>query len=1592
MNNSFSLCRRLVSRLAGILLPGFLLLSTLDSALAPELAIKQVKLDSPGHVTITYDAEAGASYTLLQGHSVTNINTPVATNSGAVGAAFFAQTVAATNRETFFLIAATLPLTTIRETSPLNGESGVSVTRETIVRFSAPLAADAIVLTNNFYAGFGGRRLLSRIELSSDRHTATLFYLEPIPGGTRIYAVFDGTGLNDELGRPLDADGDGQPGGSALIAFDTYSTTALAGTAVIGRVFASELMSANSVTPNNIFANPSAPAPNLGLRRLDAAFSSGTPGASDPASTLAIQSAVKPAHSKAAAAPPNAADSLDRPLEGVIVTVDGREQDLRAVTDANGNFKLDPAPPGRFFVHIDGRTAKGSSWPNGSYYPVVGKAWEAVAGRADNLAGGTGQIYLPLITAGTLQPVSATAETTITFPPSVTASNPALTGVTLTVPANALFSDDGTRGGKIGIAPVPPDRLPSPLPPGLNFPLVITVQTDGPLNFDTPVSVRFPNLPDPKTGIKLPPGEKSALWSFNHDTGEWEIQGPMTVSADGNFVESDPGVGVRQPGWHGTAPGIELRLEPDGPPCEDVGLADMLDLAKAIASCIRELSKAIEVAEALLSLFHDIPSLIDSVQTLRNDYASGTVSVVGVKNAAKNIKKQKDNIVTIYDALSAENPVSIFKQKAQCVLGLVSTVTDLICKRAECIGPTVDAMCPQIQAVLALGKSLLDKADELDNAIRNAPFTALCGALDAFIAGLDATSLSSVKSQSATAPDPTLLALMDDVIGKGKAFQTQTLATEAVQNTLTVTSNQTVTLQKTLTIPLTDIQGLANKAYKLSTAGTILFTERGRIGSGGSGIWTLPTVQGTGGTGFTFEILDSGRSIIYTAHGYIPMGVKGFIGSPSKARNKLWFPLTSTDIADVADSDADGLPDIAEDIIGTDPSNPDTDGDGIKDGAEIIQGTDPLDGLPARTGIIATASTPGTAVDVCALNDLAIVAEGAAGVTVFNVFNGMNPVRIIQVDTPGNAQRVACSGSLVAVADGPAGLAIIDISDPPNARIIHQVALSGSAQAVTAAGGIAYVGTDSGQIAAVDLASGTVLDQVSAGGFIHDLGIEGDVLFALIDNQLRAYELIAGGMEFAGFANTSGFGAPFITGKNRLFVGGGHAYASSLVGYDVFDVRNPAALQRVGSAQSGGPISFKQIVANGSGLGIAAVGVNRGTDDTHHINLYDLSNPTNTTQFITTLPTPGVARAVSLYNGLAYVADSDSGMQVINYLAYDSKGIPPTITLTNSFPMTSSTNGVAEEAHFARTTATVTDDVQVRNVEFYIDGVKVATDGNFPFEYRFVTPRLSATVTNFTVRAKATDTGGNFTWSETIEVVLSPDVTSPKLMQTFPTNYAVINVTNSVNALFAYFSEPIDQATLNSTNLYVLTPGPDNRLGTADDLVLPSGIISFRDTLNVGVITFPNRLPLGLYRLVVGSGVRDLIGNLIAAPGNSTFAVLNGGPDEDDDNDDLSNGDELSHGTNPLVADTDGDGWIDSIEVNDGTDPWDASSKPRSTYLAAPPLQIELPSAETYGTAGSPTVLAQPPLTIDFPGAETLGISGTPLHLAKPPVSVKISP
>jgi hypothetical protein len=312
-------------------------------------------------------------------------------------------------------------------------------------------------------------------------------------------------------GSLVDMDGDGSPGGTASVDFETTSLTRIAGTDVWGYVY-----DAYTLLPNG----------------------------------------------------------GNRPVVGATIHVDGFPQ-ANAVTDANGYFILRDMPAPEFFVHIDGTTA--TNPPSGFMYPSVGKPFHSVAGQTTQLVmdGAPFNVYLPPMAMADVTTLSPTAPTRVGFGPAGKAQltdlfptiDPGLWDqVAATVLPTSAETDAGTPVTQAVIIPVPPQRLPAPLPPSARPQLVISVQAIGANNFDRPTPVCFPNLPDPVTGEIAGASVLQELISFNHDAGRWDPVGPMRVSADGRLVCTEPGFGVLAPGWHFTAP---PPAGPDDPPPPD---------------------------------------------------------------------------------------------------------------------------------------------------------------------------------------------------------------------------------------------------------------------------------------------------------------------------------------------------------------------------------------------------------------------------------------------------------------------------------------------------------------------------------------------------------------------------------------------------------------------------------------------------------------------------------------------------------------------------------------------------------------------------------------------------------------------------------------------------------------------------------------------------------------------------------------------------------------------------------------------------------------------------------------------------------------
>lgn len=717
---------------------------------------------------------------------------------------------------------------------------------------------------------------------------------------------------------------------------------------------------------------------------------------------------------------------------------------------------------------------------------------------------------------------------------------------------------------------------------------------------------------------------------------------------------------------------------------------------------------------------------------------------------------------------------------------------------------------------------------------------------------------------------------------------------------------------------------------------------------------------------------------------------------------------------DELDTDGDGLSDSAEFIVGTDSTKADTDGDGLKDGVEVQQGTNPLDETPGIVGPLAQVKVNGSALDVDALNSLVAVAAGDRGIALFNVGLGFTPTLLTQIDTPGDARRVSLTLDFAAAADGAAGLAVISLGAADLKASLRQIKLgessSETATAVTSAGNFALVGTAEGSIFVVNLSTGAVFSREDVSEPVQDLKLADDLLLAVTHRggpfALRTLHLFrVDGLQLTKTATLGlgTFGPEGLTASSRVSAGNGLAYVTAFVGFDVVDISNPEKPLILAPARDTAPNSFKQIVPNGSGLGLATVGIIPGQPSGHDLWVYDLQKPTNNTALLNVIPMPGRARAVALFNGLAYVAASEAGLQVVSYQSLDTGARAPSISLSGSFPITDKT-GRAEEGKLVRVTAAVTDDAQVRQVQFFVNEQRLATDGNFPFELHFTTPVRTADRKAFTLRAVAVDTGGNATSTSTIIVELVPDATPPivTLRQPAPGSFNFATVT----AISAAFDEPVNVITVPLARFELVRAGADGVLGNADDVAITGGVLEYQPEGRLLSRLFDKPLPTDAYEARLLPPVPDLAGNSLKTMVTWRFIVANpnenGGVDTDGDGipdhlerllglnpadakdaqrdldgdglgtffeiqnglnpllrDTDSNGlddgkDDLDHdglsnlreaqlGTNPRLADTDGDRWPDEAEVTAGSDPLRAASVPLLTFMGLPAVEVIAP-------------------------------------------------
>lgn len=234
-------------------------------------------------------------------------------------------------------------------------------------------------------------------------------------------------------------------------------------------------------------------------------------------------------------------NTLDEPLEGVIITIDGQT----GSTDAGGNFIVPNVVVGNGrVVFVDGRpVVKGDE-----KYPIVEAMLNVRVGIANRVPY---IIWLPALSQHMTQ-IDPTKDTVVT--------NPDIPDMQVLIPKGTVLTTlEGTTVTEMSITQVPIDRAPMPLPEDWTVGSLFSIQPGG-ATANRPIPVIYPNT------LGNEPGTRANLFFFDVEIGDWRVYGQGTVSQDGKRIIPDPGVGQPRTAWGAVAP--PPPLTPSDEECE----------------------------------------------------------------------------------------------------------------------------------------------------------------------------------------------------------------------------------------------------------------------------------------------------------------------------------------------------------------------------------------------------------------------------------------------------------------------------------------------------------------------------------------------------------------------------------------------------------------------------------------------------------------------------------------------------------------------------------------------------------------------------------------------------------------------------------------------------------------------------------------------------------------------------------------------------------------------------------------------------------------------------------------------------------------
>jgi hypothetical protein len=354
-----------------------------------------------------------------------------------------------------------------------------------------------------------------------------------------------------------------------------------------------------------------------------------------------------------------------------------------------------------------------------------------------------------------------------------------------------------------------------------------------------------------------------------------------------------------------------------------------------------------------------------------------------------------------------------------------------------------------------------------------------------------------------------------------------------------------------------------------------------------------------------------------------------------------------------ADPDADGLTNLQEYQITTNPHLRDTDGDGVSDGLEITTGSNPIDRWsfnlaralrsvavsppaatlkvnPFRGDATQQLTVTGTLLDNTTLditgsargttytvNSPTVVNFGPVQGRLYGVATGsatvqvnsngfvvdvpvtvttFNPSALSVLSLPGYANNVAVRGSHAFIAAGSAGLQVVDVSDPDHPAITGSLALPGDAIDIRIRGTLAFIAAGTAGLQIVDITdpiAPLLVGSASTNDYAQDVWVDGN--YAYLTNVTGGLQII----DVTTPASPVQSSVVAIDGEAKgVSVSGSIAAVATSTGLVIIDVTDPAA-----------PVLLSEIDISGDPKDVEVRGTFAYVGSLNGLQIVDISKP-----------------------------------------------------------------------------------------------------------------------------------------------------------------------------------------------------------------------------------------------------------------------------------------------------------------------------------------------------------------------------------------------